>query len=354
MTVALLRAAKSAEQLLLKAVVISLAIHLAAFGGWKWGRKHISWKPLALPAWLSLAPHNPPLNSLLARNLPAAQLPHQPPMLQVYVETDPALAVAVPPANPQYYSTANTSAANPEIRVPSEKPDITGEQDKVVKTVAPAPRAPAPQPPLQPPLQPAPREPETAKAATAETGIGDGKPVPKPADTAGNLAEAKPAPKPQVTKGTSASENGTGAAPAPAHERPRTLADARAQQGAPGPKMRQPGGANRLASDSSVDAARTVYGDYDRDFIDAVQARWDALLKNRRDDVAGKVVLEFNLHKDGRVSDMKKQYSDVNDLLTLICQQAVLDPALYKPWPAEMIAVIKDPRPIRFTFYYSY
>jgi hypothetical protein len=44
----------------------------------------------------------------------------------------------------------------------------------------------------------------------------------------------------------------------------------------------------------------------------------------------------------------------VNELLSLICQQAVLDPALYKPWPTQMIAVIKDPRPIRFTFYYSY
>jgi hypothetical protein len=78
------------------------------------------------------------------------------------------------------------------------------------------------------------------------------------------------------------------------------------------------------------------------------------LLKNREDDVAGKVVLEFNLHSDGRISDMKREYSDVNELLSLICQQAVLDPALYKPWPPQMMAVIKDPRQIRFTFYYSY
>ena len=72
--------------------------------------------------------------------------------------------------------------------------------------------------------------------------------------------------------------------------------------------MRQDGGVNRLAIEASVDAAKTVYGDYDRDFIDAVQARWDALLKNRQDDVAGKVVLEFNLHADGRITDMKRQY----------------------------------------------
>jgi hypothetical protein len=35
---------------------------------------------------------------------------------------------------------------------------------------------------------------------------------------------------------------------------------------------------------------------------------------------------------------MKREYSDVNELLSLICQQAVLDPALYKPWPTQMIA----------------
>jgi hypothetical protein len=357
MTIALFRAAKSAEQLLLKAVVLSLAIHLAAFGGWKWGRAHISWKPLALPAWLALTPHNPSPNSLLARRLPAAQLPQPPPVLKVYVEVDPALAVAEPPANPQYYSTKNTVAANPEIKVPSEKPQISGEQDKVMKTVPSALRAVEPTPALQPPLQPAPREDkklETAKTVPSETGTGDGKPLPKPAETVGDLADARPAPKTQPTKGTSASENGTGAAPAPAHERPRNLDQARAQKGAPGPKTRQPGGVNHLASDSSVDAVRTVYGDYDRDFIDAVQARWDALLRNRQDDVSGKVVLEFNLHSDGRITDMRKQYSDVNELLTLICQQAVLDPALYKPWPVAMLRKVPDPRPMRFTFYYSY
>ena len=108
-----------------------------------------------------------------------------------------------------------------------------------------------------------------------------------------------------------------------------------------------------MAEDSSVDAARTIYGDYDRDFIDAVQARWFELLKGREDDAAGKVVLEFNLHADGRISDMKMPFSSVNGLFSLFCEQAVRDPSPYKQWPAEMRRVISDPREIRFTFYYS-
>jgi hypothetical protein len=351
--VALYRAANSAEQLLLKAVALSLAIHLAAFGGWKWGRSHLAWKPLALPAWLAVNPRNPP--TALARILPAAQTPQPPPLVSIYVDVSPAQAVPQPPVNPKFYSTDNTLAANTEIKVPSTQPQLNGTQNNVVKTVAPAPRPvapqPAPKPVLQPPLQPAP--PDVKKPETAATETAGNKPPPKPASTSGELAEARPAPKPVTAKGTSETANGASATQ-PASDRPRTLAEARAQQGAPGPKSRQEGGVNRLALDPSVDAMRTVYGDYDRDFIDAVQTRWYALLKDRQDEVAGKVVLEFNLHADGRISDMKMKYTDVNELLTLICQQAVLDPSLYKPWPAQMIAVIKDPRPIRFTFYYSY
>jgi hypothetical protein len=352
MRLALFRGAKSAEELLLKAVVVSLAIHLAAFGGWRWGRKYMTWKPMGLPAWLTVRADSskPPVLALFARNALMAkppQPPQPPPVVSIYVDVDPSLAAAEPPVNTKYYSTANTLAANPEIKVASDIPNITGSQDKVMKTVAPAPRTVAPQPEAQPPLQPSP--PEEKKPEIA----GD-KPLPKPAYTPGDLAEAKPAPKTQTTQGTAESESGSGAEVVPLRPRPRTVSDAREMAGAPGPRTKQEGGVNRLASDSSVDAARTVYGDYDRDFIDAVQSRWDVLLKGRQNNVAGTVVLEFNLHADGRISDMKRVSSDVNELQSLICQQAVLDPALYKPWPRQMVAVVKDPRPMRFTFYYSY
>jgi hypothetical protein len=342
---------KPAEQLLLKALGFSLAIHLAVFGGWKWGRTHLSWKPLALPAWLTISPHNAPSTlSLVARNLAALQPPQPTPVLAIYVDVSPDSAVAQPPPNAKYYSTANSLAANTDIKVQSDKPNLSGTQENVMKTVPSAPRTPAPRPAEPAPLQPSPRDNNSAQTAKSETG--DGNPIPKPASTAGDMAGAKPAAKPRNANGTADSDNGTGFATEP-HQRPRTLVEAMAQKGAPGQKTRQDGGVNHIAM-ASVDAAKTVYGDYDRDFIDAVQSRWYALLKNREDDVAGKVVLEFNLHADGRITDMKRQYSDVNELMSLICQQAALDPAPYKPWPAQMLMVIKDPRPIRFTFYYSY
>jgi hypothetical protein len=51
---------------------------------------------------------------------------------------------------------------------------------------------------------------------------------------------------------------------------------------------------------------------------------------------------------------MKLLSSDVDELQSLICQQAVLDPAPFKPWPQKMRQVISDPRQVRFTFYYLY
>ena len=77
------------------------------------------------------------------------------------------------------------------------------------------------------------------------------------------------------------------------------------------------------SAEPAVDAVRTVYGDYDRDFIDAVESRWFELLKDRRND-AGMVKVEFNLHANGRITDMKLLSSDVDELQSLFCEQAVL------------------------------
>ena len=213
---------------------------------------------------------------------------------------------------PSFTARQNTVAANPENKVPSEQPQISGTQDKVVKTVAPGA---APGRPRCSPRRPRERKTETATAERRKQETAESKALPKPAYTPGDLAEAKPAPKAQETKGTSDIGHWHAAPPPqPAHvNAPALWRKPGNKQGAPGPRMRQAGRRQPPGGDSSVDAARTVYGDYDRDFIDAVQARWFELLKGRQDDVAGKVVLEFNLHADGRISDMKMQFSDVNE-----------------------------------------
>jgi len=85
-----------------------------------------------------------------------------------------------------------------------------------------------------------------------------------------------------------------------------------------------------------------------------VQDRWWKLLEDQTADVTGKVVLHFQLHPDGRVSDMKMVQNEVTDLEEATCERAVMDPAPYEKWTREMrLSLPSDSYDITFTFYYE-
>jgi len=180
------------------------------------------------------------------------------------------------------------------------------------------------------------------------------KEIPKQTYTQGDIAMAKPSEKPQEKKGQADTETPDQVQQQPVHERPRTIAEAMAQRGMLGEKSHQDGGVKTLRINSSVDAMKTSYGDYDREFIDAVRAHWYQLLENITAEGNGKVVVEFRLHPDGRVTDLKIAQNEMSELLGIICQQAISDPAPYRKWPEDMRRDIpKDYRDVTFTFYYS-
>src|SRR5208282_5890718 len=99
------------------------------------------------------------------------------------------------------------------------------------------------------------------------------KPTPNAPEQKGSVSEQTPVPTP------------------PQHQRPRTLAEAMQRNGMQGARTLQNGGVGRISMDSSLDAIQTVYGDYDREFIEAVQQRWFDLLADREVTQPGKVVL---------------------------------------------------------------
>jgi hypothetical protein len=321
------------ERFLFRAFVISLLIHFAVFGLWKYGKTQGWWRNLQTPAWLQLTPKKIPI--LVKKIVPLR--PSPPPQL-VFVDVDPALAVADPPKAPKFYSSDNSLAGNPEPKNNSPDPEIRGKQEKTLKTTENG--RPKPQP-----LQPTPPQPETPKTV-------ENKPPPQKTYTPGDLATAKPVEKPQERQNPPLQDPSTEPQTEPVHQRPRTIADAKAERGMLGEKTHQSGGVRRLSLDSSLEAMKTSYGDYDRDFIDAVQARWFQLLEKTAT-VPGKVVLEFRLHANGRISDMNPVTNEVGELLGIICQQAINDPSPFRPWPMEMRREIgKDYRDITFTFYY--
>ena len=119
--------------------------------------------------------------------------------------------------------------------------------------------------------------------------------------------------------------------------------------------MRQDGG-TRAPGRIAFDVKATPFGAYDQAFIEAVQSAWFRQLEERqfRPHEGGKVVVEFRLNYDGRITGLRVVESEVNEHLAWTCQRAVLEPGPYPPFPSDMRRLVKnDYREIRFTFYYN-
>jgi hypothetical protein len=339
-------------------------------------------------------PLPPELKQLLATQPP----PEEPPMPQLaFVDVDPALA-SEPPKEAKLYSAVNTRAANPDTKIESNVPKIDGKQDQFVKVTevtrplppaepppTPKPKAPtpppeaktAPEPKPQPP-PPAPKAaPQAAPPKSAEPQPLQPAPTPRPKPAGDTLPQPKvaplapPSPAPvQIAKATppapdsALTMNPSTAKPAPPPEpgdadtkitRPRTVKEAlarRAEIGLFGERMKQDGGVKNLGV-GALDVRGMSFGAYDAAIIQAIQQRWYSLLESRPTP-RGKVVVEFRMHFDGRVTDVRVSDADVGELYSLFCQKAVQDPAPYPRWPSDMRRQMQaDYRDVRFSFFYN-
>jgi outer membrane biosynthesis protein TonB len=296
-----------AQRSLLICFGVSLLLHLTAFGTYRIG-KHWGWwdyQATWLSRWAQKA-----RPSALVENLQKLldKKPKEIPL--TFVDVDPATA-AEPPKNPQYYSVVDTQAANPEPEKITDKPKIDGKQDKV-PLLADNPK------PKAEPLQPAP-------PPQRET---------QPGDTdKGAISVLDSAPR----------------------TRPRTYAEAvQRNPRLAGEQMRQAGGVSRRGR-VALDVKATPFGAYDAAFIAAVQQCWyDLIDSSRLAPRTGKVVVEFRLNYDGRITDLKVTESEVGDMLSLLCQEAIRKPAPFPRWPSDMWrAMGKNHREVLFTFYYN-
>jgi hypothetical protein len=321
----------STEKLILRALILSLLLHLLVFGTWKIGMAQGWWNNLALPRWMQL------ISKALLPAIPKKPVQLLPQTPTVFVEVDPDMIAPQPPTSAKFYGANNTVAANKEIKAPSLVPNIEGRQDKVMKTTEDAkPKAEPLQPTPPPQPQPTPSQ-----------------PPPKKSYTPGDLAMAPPAKKPEDKDGKTDSDSTPQPQPQPAYQRPRTLAEAMARHGTLGEQSRQSGGVPNLSMKSSLDVKGSAIGGYDEQVVAAIKARWYQLLENRSPNAPGKVVVEFRMHPDGRITDVKVTQNEVSELLAIICQQAILDPAPYPPWPKQMrLDIPADVRDVQFTFYY--
>lgn len=367
------------------ALLLSLALHLyvwlmavlirsALQNGW-------------LPPWLEQAVR--PMAALVqsATNAPPTVPPEtwQEIPLQ-FVEVDPALVTEDAPETSPFFSTANTQAANPNPGpVDQNQPRIDGWREDTLKTFdtprpveTPQPAQPkvtevareeTPAPPIReekPPEEPKPRE--TLPAATAQA------PVPAPVREEKppvDPVEAQPAP-PGETLVAKANPEARQVPPVPLplappepepedRTPPRKLARKRLAEVMPtrgaivGERMRQDGNVQRMAVESSLDVKASPLGDYHYQMVLAVQRHWYRLLEERRfaGERIGKVVIAFELHSDGTITQLKTKDSDVGELLSFLCELSVMRPAPFGRWPAEIRRMVgSDVIPVTFTFNY--
>jgi outer membrane biosynthesis protein TonB len=308
------------ENPLLLAAIVSLAIHLAIFGGWKLNQRYGWVKNNSMPAWLQKMTEKVAPKKILSSQLREVPL--------IFVDVDPQSSVKESPKDAKFYGAANSKAASAK-KLDSELPEIKGKQDKIIKTTENSTSK-------AQPLQPSPAPP--AENDTQES-------KPKQKEVVGDLALAKPQEQNKKLEGESEAEK-------KAHSRPRRVEDVK--PGLRGAKMSQQGGANHLALEPAFNVKVTSFGDYDREFIAAVQQCWYDLLEGRNT-VPGKVVVEFRLNYDGRITDLKvAENTTHNPMLELICKGAIDKPSPYRKWPTEMRRELKsDTRDVRFTFYYE-
>lgn len=333
------------------ALAVSLAVHAVIYTGW---RQAPALRAAVKSVLELVVPKR--LLELQARKeeAPKPQPKRETPL--VFVQVDPAMAAKEPPKETKNYSTHDSVAANPTPKQ-ALVPKIDGSQTHVIRTMD----VPKPQPqPLEPTPPPVPVQPKRPEPKVAETKPPEPKPETKPA------VEPKPQPKPEI--GDLVLAKPTPKPPEPArtvevkpeekpYEKPRTLKEAMQRNPAlAGQKMLQEGGVVKHAQVSMLDAKGSVFGNYDNVFISMVQQRWYDLLENNRFmlDRHGKVGLTFRLHYDGRITRLETEENSVGDVLGLLCQKAVLDPAPFPKWPTEMRQRVgTDYRDVKFTFFYD-
>jgi outer membrane biosynthesis protein TonB len=242
-----------------------------------------------------------------------------PPKLR-FIETNPLANQAVPKATP-FTSSRNQTAAQPvpekmPTNSPLPKSEGTSEQLRIA--------------------QGKPRSIDQSQAA----------PATQPSISMAAPVKAAPPPGP----GKSAAQPSPAPVPVAANpDRPR----ASVPSGTYGLLLRRPVGVNRAGS-IAVDARFSNYGDYTQRMLEAIQSSWWSIIERSRFEglSRGNVIVRFRLHRDGTVTDARVLSSEVTRVMTLACKDAVMAPAPYDIWRADMVAMYGESDTVTINFLY--
>ena len=248
-----------------------------------------------LPPKLRFAETNPLANQAVPKTAPFTSARNQ------------TAAQPVPEKMPSNSALPKSAGTSPEIRLIQARPRSI-DQSQAQPTPAPAISMAAPTPVTTPAPPPGP-----GKAAA--------KPVPK----------AAPAPRPVDP------------------ERPR----ASIPSGTAGLLLRNSVGVNRAGA-VAIDARFSQYGDYTQRMLEAIQSSWWSIIERSQFESIqrGRVTVRFRLHRDGTVTDATILSNEVTRVMSLACKDAVMAPAPYDIWRADMVALYGESDIVTINFYY--
>ncbi len=238
-----------------------------------------------------------------------------------FAETNPLANQAVPKTE-TFTSSRNQTAAQP---VPEKKP-----------TNSALPKS-------------AGTSPEIRLAQGKPRSIDQSQAQPTPAPVI-SMAGPKSAPPPGP--GKSSAKPVAKAAPAPVAadpDRPR----ASIPSGTAGLLLRNSVGVNRAGA-VAIDARFSQYGDYTQRMLEAIQSSWWSIIERSQFEGVqrGRVTVRFRLHRDGTVTDAVILSNEVTRVMSLACKDAVMAPAPYDIWRADMVALYGESDMVTINFYY--
>ena len=238
-----------------------------------------------------------------------------------FAETNPVANQAVPKTAP-FTSSRNQTAAQP---VPEKMPSNSA----LPKSAG--------------------TSPEIRLAQGKPRSIDQSQAQPTPAPTI-SMAGPKAAPPPGPGKaGARPVVKPTPAPVAADPERPR----ASIPSGTAGLLLRNSVGVNRAGA-VAIDARFSQYGDYTQRMLEAIQSSWWSIIERSQFEGVnrGRVTVRFRLHRDGTVTDATILSNEVTRVMSLACKDAVMAPAPYDAWRADMVALYGESDIVTINFYY--
>ena len=238
-----------------------------------------------------------------------------------FAETNPVANQAVPKTAP-FTSSRNQTAAQP---VPEKMPSNSA----LPKSAGTSPE-----------IRLAQGKPRSIDQSQAQ-------PTPAPAIS---MAGPKTAPPPGPGKAAARPVPKAAPAPTPADpDRPR----ASIPSGTAGLLLRNSVGVNRAGA-VAIDARFSQYGDYTQRMLEAIQSSWWSIIERSQFEGVnrGRVTVRFRLHRDGTVTDATILSNEVTRVMSLACKDAVMAPAPYDAWRADMVALYGESDIVTINFYY--